>query len=400
MTTRKRILYVSPFPYSTSSGDGGATACASALELLQDHFDVGMVCFSRETPGEKISETQLRKSLNWFRTIPLRINKFDVIKAKLGSLTLNPEQSAYYNQADMRSAIQEEIEHIKPDVVIYQFPQMAQFICRHHQNALNVMDVQDAFSVSAFRKIATAGNLTKMLYAALQWIGWIHYEKKHYQKFDQVWTLSKQDAYGLTAFSPSLHPRVLGLPLQDPGTVPISTQATKADFRVGFIGSFSHPPNIEAVEFICKEIAPRFKPSDVTFVLAGRNPPEHLLKQAPSNVKFLGFVEHLSDFYDSVDIIVAPLFSGGGIKIKVAEALLHSKAIVTTAIGAEGLDLQNGRHVLLASHIDDFVAHIEALRTSKPQRSQLALQARLHATEHLAREQWLVRALGHLSTPT
>jgi glycosyltransferase involved in cell wall biosynthesis len=399
MTVRKRILYVSPFPYSNLSGDGGATVCATALSLLQAHFDLGMVCFFRGTEGERKAEAQLQSSLKWFRSVPLHITKFDVIKAKLGSFTLNPEQAAYFNKSEMRLAIQQEIESIRPDVVIYQFPQMGQFITPIAASPLTVMDVQDAFSVSAFRKISSTRGFFKKIYSFIQWLGWIRYERIYYQNFNQVWTLSAQDAYGLTAFSPTLQPRVVGLPLElaTPPQKPICQQ--RSHFRIGFIGSFSHPPNLEALQFICTQLAPLVSQTglDLEFVIAGRNPPDHLRRQAPSNVHFLGFVDRVSDFYDDVDIVIAPLLSGGGVKIKVAEAMLHGKAIITTAIGAEGLDVQNGKDLLIANSAAEFADHIEALLTSINLKNQLETQSRRLATARLGREEWLARTLRNLS---
>lgn len=399
MTVRKRILYVSPFPYSNLSGDGGATVCATALSLLQAHFDLGMVCFFRGTEGERKAEAQLQSSLRWFRSVPLHITKFDVIKAKLGSFTLNPEQAAYFNKSEMRLAIQHEIESIRPDVVIYQFPQMAQFITPIAASPLTVMDVQDAFSVSAFRKISSTRGAFKKIYFFIQWLGWIRYERSYYPKFNQVWTLSAQDGYGLTAFSPTLQPRVVGLPLDLATTPQKQSCQQRSHFRIGFIGSFSHPPNQEALQFICTQLAPHVSQAglDLEFVIAGRNPPDHLRRQAPSNVHFLGFVDRLSDFYDDVDIVIAPLLSGGGVKIKVAEAMLHGKAIITTAIGAEGLDVQNGKDLLIANSVVEFADHIEALLTSNDLKSQLETRSRRHATDRLGREEWLARALLNLS---
>jgi glycosyltransferase involved in cell wall biosynthesis len=400
MTTRKRILYVSPFPYSLSSGDGGATVCAAALRLLQAHFEIGMVCFFRGTEGEHQAAAQLQSSLKWFRSVPLHITKADVVKAKLRSFALNPEQATYFNKSDMRAAIQQEIERIKPDVVICQFPQMAQFITEVDVCPLTVMDVQDAFSISSFRKISSSHGAFKRIYYFFQWLGWIRYERSYYPKFKQVWTLSAQDGYGLTAFSPTLQPRVVGLPLDDLETSPEKpTCQHRSRFRIGFIGSFSHPPNLEALKFICTQLVPRVNRSalDLEFAIAGRNPPDHLRRQAPSNVHFLGFVDRLSDFYDNVDIVIAPLLSGGGVKVKVAEAMLHGKAIITTAIGAEGLDVQSGKELLVANGADEFADHIEALLTSHDLKSQIETQSRRHAAARLGREQWLARVLHNLS---
>ena len=400
MSERQRILFISPFPYASTTGDGGATLCATSLRILKRDFDIGMVCFSRENDVERRARAELELSLKWFRVVNLDISKLDVLKAKLGSLFLNPEQAAYFNQNSMFTAIEQEIERIKPDILIFQFPQMAQFITGIKHAALTVIDVQDSFSISSFRKLSSAHGLIRKSYLLLQWLGWIRYERRYYSKFKQVWTLSTQDSYGLTAYSPKLSPLIVGLPLERAeNRTFLESHRKESRHRIGFIGSFSHPPNIEALRFICEEIAPLAFESDLglIFLIAGRNPPEHIIQHAPSNVVFLGFVERLSDFYDQVDVVIAPLLSGGGVKIKVAEAMLYGKAIVTTAIGAEGLGVQNGSELLVADSAREFVDHLEQLLDSEELAIKLEIQSRRHAEEVLDCEKWRQRVLKNLS---
>lgn len=400
-----RILLVAPFPYSESAGQGGATVCARSLALLRQAFDVGMVCFSMGSTEDRRAENELQGELAHFESVPMSITKPKVARAKLLSLLLQPEHTHYFNVPAMHEALNRAIDRFRPDFVIYQFPQMAQYLPRNEVSYKKIVDVQDAYSVSWFRRACTSGPSLTKIYAYLQWLGWIQYERQHYSSADQVWTLSAQDKFGLSAYSPSLNPLVMGLPLDTPApSLPplISQQAPNPDNGpcIGFICSFGHPPNVEALMFLNQQIAPRIQHThpSLRFLIAGRNPPQALVSSAPSNVSFLGFVDSLPDFYASCDLVVAPLLSGGGIKIKVAEALAYGKALVATSIGVEGLDIEHGRHFLLANSAEDFVAQIQKLLSDPALRQHLQAQANLAAQDRLNGQTWLNRVKDALLT--
>src|SRR6185503_4426073 len=91
----------------------------------------------------------------------------------------------------------------------------------------------------------------------------------------------------------------------------------KRQVSVLFMGNFFHTPNVEAASFLAREIAPRF--SEVQFSIAGSPVPEGL--QAGANVKLTGYIPDTRELYHSADtIVVAPLFSGTGQRVKLLEA--------------------------------------------------------------------------------
>lgn len=398
-----RLLIVAPFPYAANSGQGGATVCSKALRLLQLDFDVGMVCFSSDNEVDRKACAELRLSLTYFESVQLRINKLKVLQAKLSSVLLRPEHTHYFDSQAMRDALDRALRTFQPTAVIFQFPQMAQYLPDASsppagQSAPHtIMDVQDAYSVSWFRRLSSTHGPLSRLYALLQWLSWIKYERKHYARASQVWTLSSQDRFGLSLYAPQLSPRVMGLPLDIPCT-PSRAPARHEDnalgnpnLRVGFLGSFGHAPNVEALHFLLKEIALATASLPIEFVVAGRHPPADLVATAPANVRFLGFVESLDDFYGQCHVIIAPLLSGGGVKIKVAEALAHGKAVVTTAIGAEGLDVDNGQQLLLAQSARDFANQLARLSSTPALVSHLQTQAYEAAKAQLDGSAWLAR---------
>jgi glycosyltransferase involved in cell wall biosynthesis len=130
---------------------------------------------------------------------------------------------------------------------------------------------------------------------------------------------------------------------------------------VGFLGSLDYRPNQEAAIWIAEELRPRL-PAAIEMHIAGARAPEWLrARLGASGVDFAGEVADAGAFVQAMDVMIAPIHSGGGMRIKILEAMAAGKAVVTTTIGAEGIDVAPGVNVLVADEPEAFVAAIESL---------------------------------------
>jgi GT2 family glycosyltransferase len=109
-----------------------------------------------------------------------------------------------------------------------------------------------------------------------------------------------------------------------------------------FVAGFGHPPNIDAALWLHAEVMPKVweKRPDVKLSLVGSNPTEPVMRLQGDNTEVTGYVtdEALARYYATARIAVVPLRFGAGIKLKVVEALQHGVPLVTTPVGAQGLD--------------------------------------------------------------
>lgn len=132
------------------------------------------------------------------------------------------------------------------------------------------------------------------------------------------------------------------------------------------IGSLDWAPNQEGLIWFIEKCWPKIheKFPELKFYLAGRNAPDWLIKrfQAP-NVVYEGEVEDAYQFMNSKSIMVVPLFSGSGMRIKIIEGMALGKPIVSTPIGTEGISTQSGKNILIADNEKEFVADVERLIT-------------------------------------
>jgi polysaccharide biosynthesis protein PslH len=125
---------------------------------------------------------------------------------------------------------------------------------------------------------------------------------------------------------------------------------------VVFTGSMDWEPNIDGVEFFCKEVWARVlaKVPDARFRIVGRDPHPRVRKLAGDSVEVTGTVPSVVDHLREAAVFVVPLRIGGGTRIKIYEGMAMGKATVSTKVGAEGLEVQHGRDILLEDSPSDF----------------------------------------------
>lgn len=153
--------------------------------------------------------------------------------------------------------------------------------------------------------------------------------------------------------------------------------------RIGFIGSLDYRPNQEAVQWIVSELAPRLDEFEIH--LAGSRAPQWLRdRMASSRIVFRGEVPDANAFLDELDVVVVPIFSGGGMRIKILDAMACGRVVVSTTIGAEGIDAKNGCDLLLADRADDFVAAIRSLAADRKRLVEIGESARRFVSRHHA----------------
>jgi glycosyltransferase involved in cell wall biosynthesis len=118
-----------------------------------------------------------------------------------------------------------------------------------------------------------------------------------------------------------------------------------------FIGSYTYEPNIAAAEFLIRNIWPIVKEAvpDSSLVIAG-NKPERIpsFTRSDPRLTFSGFVRDLRELYRRTRVVCCPILVGGGTRVKIIEAAAYGKAIISTTVGAEGLDFRNGSEIILS----------------------------------------------------
>lgn len=156
-----------------------------------------------------------------------------------------------------------------------------------------------------------------------------------------------------------------------------------------FLGGFWHQPNGDAATWFVERILPLIQQEapDATLTIAGSNPGNEVLALGVRpDVEVLGFVPDLAPLFDRHRVFVAPLRYGAGMKGKVGQSMAYGLPVVATAIGAEGMNLKDGIHFLMAPDEEAFAAQVLRLMQDDELWSRLAAEGRSHVGRTLSVE--------------
>ena len=164
---------------------------------------------------------------------------------------------------------------------------------------------------------------------------------------------------------------------------------------VVFMGSMDWYANVDGVTWFVEVVWPLVQRQmpQAKFVVVGRKPPPEILAMATSgrNIEVTGTVPDVRPFLRGADVIVVPLRIGGGTRLKIYEAMAAEVPVVSTRIGAEGLNVVDGRHVLLADSAEDTASQVLKVLRSPVLAAELAR----NALEEVARPcSWAAAADG------
>jgi len=202
------------------------------------------------------------------------------------------------------------------------------------------------------------------------------YELEHLNDYDYLVTVSDRDlkefkklGYKNGALSSPIGLELNGYKIQED----IST--TK---DICFIGSLDWRPNMEGIEWFVEKVMPLVR----TFVppvhlhIAGRNNPEAATQLRGEQVHFHGEVPSAIDFINEHKIMVVPLFSGSGTRVKILEGLALGSIIITTTLGLEGIEAEHKKHVMIADTPEQFVEAIKEVLSNQELSDQLIANGR------------------------
>lgn len=133
-----------------------------------------------------------------------------------------------------------------------------------------------------------------------------------------------------------------------------------AQHSIFFLGALDWAPNVEGLKWFVSEVWRKVLAHhpDLMLQIAGRNMPEEIKFLHAPNVNVLGEVEDAVQFMNLFNLMIVPLFSGSGMRVKIVEGMALGKVIITTPVGAEGINGKNGIHYLLASTPEEFAQQI------------------------------------------
>ncbi|HVC35663.1 MAG TPA: glycosyltransferase [Chloroflexota bacterium] len=378
-----RILLLTQIvPYPLDSGPKIKTY--HVLRYLSQHHEVHLVSFVRST-GELAHAESLRRFCQSVTAVPLRRSRIrDAAYLMRGLVVGRPFLIERDDSAAMRRAIRELMGQHAFDAVHADQLSMAQF-AEHLPLPLRVLDEHNAVWAIVRRAAEHAGVGAGRLLAELEWRRLRAYEGDVCRSFDRVVVVSEQDRAVLeSAAGERISARVIPIAV-DTKEWAFAPRLPEARHVVS-VATMFYPPNAEGIRWFARDVFPLVRQAlpGVTFYAVGSRPPRSMTRLASrtNGVVITGYVADLAPVLRQSAVLVVPLHSGSGMRVKILEAFARGIPVVATTVGAEGIDARHGEHLLVADDPKDFARAVIQVLRDPSEASRLARAARAMIESH------------------
>jgi glycosyltransferase involved in cell wall biosynthesis len=348
-----------PFP----SVDGGCIAIKNiSLGFLNNKVDLSIISVSTDKhpfmeadfPDGFIDKTNYKSVF-----VDTRVNVIDAFSALVTSDNYNVSR---FFSSDFDKVLQETLKNNLFDIIHLESLFLTPYLhtIRKFSKAKIVLRSHNLEHLIWERLANLEGNKAKKVYLKHLASRLKKYEKQVLNDVQAIAAISSEDTnrYNQLKCTVPLKTSPFGIDLELYNPV---CSKPKTSLKLFHIGSMDWSPNIEAVNWFLDDIFPKLSKLNCQLSLAGKNMPNYILKQKSDKLNITGYVKSAIDFIADNDVMIVPLLSGSGMRIKIIEAMAMGKTVITTKIGLEGIAAVHGKHVLIANTTKEFKKEIEKL---------------------------------------
>jgi glycosyltransferase involved in cell wall biosynthesis len=362
-----KILFVSPsLPFPPDQGS--YIRCFNLMKNLSHNHDVDLISFRNSSKNEE-NIAELEK---YCRRVYLATRKFQprviqIPKVFSRFVRGRPFTVKYTESKDLGRLLYGVTERNDYDVIQFESSDLAANLRFVHprQKAKTVLSLYDINFLRYFRMYRNEQSFYKRIKYFLTWFPMLNWEPKMALLCNKTIVVSEIDKILIESLEPTLDVSVVpnGVDTQSYLSHPLGGRRR----NILIVGSMENEPNADAVKHFCNQIFPYIKKKnpECTLTIVGKNPPVEILQlDADPRITVKANVEDVRPYYKEALISAVPLRSGGGTRLKILESMALGTPVVSTSIGCEGLEVKNGRHILIADGAEDFANKTCTLMTS------------------------------------
>lgn len=376
----RRLLFLLPFPPRTDAAHGGGRALSHLLLELCERHRIALVYLRalEEPPLEPALARRCDLTLEVTRPTPptAGLSRYRYrSRVWAGQLWGIPEWATAWAVPAYAHQVRAVTRHWQPDVIQVEFQVMAQYLpALAPTPALRVLTAHEPAAAAAREQVA----FQKARQRPRAWLdawAWSRFERRACAQVDAVVVFTERDRQELRdVASPTPVVQIpLGVVVQDEAPA-VSRQSVPA---VLFVGSFAHAPNVDAAFRLTDAIFPSVHEQhpEAQLWIVGSEPPPTLRARQGKGIIITGHVPDVGPYLEQAAVVAVPLHMGGGMRIKVLEALAAGKALVATRRAVAGLEVAEGRHFVLAESDEAFSREISRLLSRPETRAALERNA-------------------------
>ncbi len=380
-----KILVVTPFLPSPARF-GGQRRLDGLLRSLAVKHEISVISF---TATDEFKEPSLRATRDYCRevvTFPDMefVDRRDKRMLQARSLVSRHsfEHLLVARRREFLERLQQMVDFGQYDIVQVEFVQMAalRFGLQKQRRFRTVLDEHNIEFDIVKRTASAEVSAARRLYSTVDWRKLEREERSAWRWFDGVAVTSERDGAILRELEPSTRLAVVPNGADIDHFRP-SDAPPEAD-NLLFFGAMNYYPNNDGVHYFVNQVFPLIvaKRPSVKLWLVGPAPDDIKALRGP-NIEVTDFVDAVEPYIDRASAVVVPLRIGGGTRLKIVEAMAKAKAVVSTRIGAEGIDVVDGESALLADDPEVFAAHVESVLADADLAKRLGASARKLAVD-------------------
>lgn len=371
--TRPRILFLTcHLPHPPISG--GRRREYELIRRLSERYDIHVCAVTKTYEHDRAQADALRDycvAIDLFPKSELKVA--DGLPSATRSSLVRRNASAELLRCVHQNLAWADLIHVEGFYMVQHVPQI---------RSVSVMLVEQNVEFHLWRQRAhLARGIEDRTPMVMEYLRTLRDETAAWRKVDIIGTLTERDRQAVRDAGPALQVRLVpdGVDHLAGARFPDAARADRNP-RIVFVANFAYEPNVDAALFLCHEIVSRIHRSEpaVDVWLVGNSPPQEVWDLSSDRVVVTGTVPDVRPYLETADLVVCPLRIGGGIKVKVLEAMFRGKTVVTTTVGAQGLERATGA---LAVHDEPgrFAKTVVALLRDPERRRAIGESARAFA---------------------
>ncbi len=349
----KILVLLSRFPYPLEKGD--KLRAYHQIRCLSERHDIYLVAMH----DEPVSNSDLQQLTPYCRQIHLLEQgtvrcMFNMVRAFFRGL---PLQCGYFYSKANKRKIRQFIEEIQPDHLYCQLIRMAEYV--KESPIPKTLDYQDVFSKGMHRRYEKASRFMRPFYKT-EYQRLQRYETEVFNLFDHKTIITAVDRDWI------MHDAKREIVVVPNGVDfnQFQTQGAAKRYDLIFSGNMGYAPNIDAAEYLAKEIFPHLQTAfpEIRLVLCGASPHARVRALQNEHILVTGWVDSIAAWYDRSKIFIAPMRLGTGLQNKLLEAMAMSLPCVTSPLAGKPLvQAEEDMALISCSTTTDYVEAISRL---------------------------------------
>jgi sugar transferase (PEP-CTERM/EpsH1 system associated) len=271
-----------------------------------------------------------------------------------------------FSSSEMKSLVEGIIASGKFDLILCDHIYLAQYLPKDIELSIPVIANNEDNGFTYYKRMSESGSMLHSVYGKFEWKKLLKYEVKMYNKYKHCLTTSETEKEFIKPYLDDVNIGVIknGVDLD------YFKPMTRTDFNpnIIFTAWFKYYPNQQAAEEFSLNVFPKIKKHipNAKFFIVGKQPPQNIIRLGQiEGITVTGEVDDVRAFIANSDVAVIPLKVGGGTRIKILEAMAMGIPVVSTSLGAEGLEATNNENILIADEYDEMADKIVRLINNK-----------------------------------